>query len=176
MPAPVLPYVARLRAVVDAVEPLLTAADDGWTARRPAPGKWSPREILGHLVDSASNNHQRFVRARWQDDLVFAGYAQDDWVDAQRYADAPWHELVSLWAGYNRHLARVMAAVPEPERTRAHARHNLDVVGFRALPAADAATLDWFMEDYVAHLEHHLRQMLGADWEARARAGAWPNE
>ena len=159
-------YAGRLRAVVAAAEPLLAAADDAWTARRPAPGKWSPREVLGHLVDSASNNHQRFVRARWQEDLVFAGYAQDDWVDAQGYADAPWRELVTLWAVYNRHIARVMAATPEPVRLRAHVRHNLDEIGWRTVPATVPATLDDLMEDYVDHLEHHLRQMLGAGWEA----------
>jgi hypothetical protein len=152
-------YAARLRAVVAAAEPRLLAADDAWTARRPAPGKWAPREVLGHLVDSAANNHQRFVRARRQDDLVFPGYAQDEWVEAQRYADAPWRELVALWAAYNRHLARVMAATPAPARARPHARHNLHEIGWRPLGADEPATLDRLMEDYVDHLEHHLRQI-----------------
>ena len=111
-------------ALVDAVDdarPWLEALDDDTTAQRPGPGKWSPREILGHLIDSATNNHQRFVRARWQQDLVFAGYDQDGWVEAQRYQDAPWQELVTLWASYNRHLARVMAAAPASLRqTLAH--------------------------------------------------------
>lgn len=160
------PYAARLRAVVDAAEPrllALEALDAAATARRPAPGAWSPREIVGHLIDSASHNHQRFVRARWQDDLVFDGYAQDAWVDAQRYADADWRELVALWALYNRHVARVMAATPEPVRTREHARHALDRIAWRPVPADRPATLDYFMADYVGHLEHHLRQILGDD-------------
>ena len=154
----------RLRAVAAAAEPRLGAADDAWTTRPRAPGKWSPRELLGHLIDSASNNHQRFVRARWQDDLVFPTYAQDDWVAAQRYADAPWRELVTLWAAYNRHLARVMDAAPAAVRERAHARHNLDQLGWRAHPADEPGTLDWLMDDYVDHLEHHLRQLFGDDW------------
>ena len=87
-------------------------ADDG-TTRRPAPGKWSPREIIGHLIDSASNNHQRFVRASFQDDLVFAGYDQDRWVAMQRYQEARWEDLLTLWASFNRHLARVMASDPD---------------------------------------------------------------
>jgi hypothetical protein len=164
VPAPEPPHAARLRAAVAAAEPRLLAADDAWTPRPRAPGKWSPRELVGHLIDSASNNHQRFVRARWQDDLVFPTYAQDDWVDAQGYADAPWRELVTLWAAYNRHLARVMAAAPAAVRGRAHARHNLDVVGWRPIAADGPATLDWLMGEYVDHLEHHMRQLLGEDW------------
>ena len=157
-------YVARLRAVIDASEPLLRALPAPATARRPAPGKWSPREVIGHLVDSASNNHQRFVRAAWQEDLVFPGYAQDAWVELQRYADAPWDELLDLWASFNRQLARVMAALPEPVRTRQRVRHNLDEIAWRTVPRSQPATLEYFMADYVGHLEHHLRQVLGPAW------------
>jgi hypothetical protein len=156
-------HSTRLRADIAAAEPRLRAMADAVTAERPAPGKWSPREIIGHLVDSASNNHARFVRAADRDGLVFDGYAQDDWVSRQRYQDADWGELLTLWAAFNRHLARVMEAVPERVRTREHARHNLDQVAFRPIAAGVPATLDWFMEDYVLHLEHHLRQVLGED-------------
>src|SRR6476660_1623273 len=86
---------------------LLKIPDD--TASRPrGPGKWSPKQIVGHLIDSAVNNHARFVRAQLQDDLVFPGYDQDGWVRLQRYADAPWEDLVALWAAFNRHIAHVM--------------------------------------------------------------------
>ena len=158
----------RLADVVAAAEPRLLAMPDATTTRRPAPGKWSPREIVGHLVDSASNNHGRFVRACWQDDLVCAGYAQAEWVLLQRYQEVPWRELVALWAGFNRLLAHVMASIPEPARTRPRARHNLDQVAFRTPPAPAEATLGWFMDDYVAHLEHHLRQVLGERWREEA--------
>src|SRR5262249_7171602 len=126
----------------------------------PAPGKWSPREVIGHLVDSASNNHQRFVRAQLQDDLVFPGYEQDRWVAIQDYADAPWNELVTLWAAFNRHIARVMTLVPADVRLRLHARHNLHERAFVPVPPDQPATLDYFMRDYVDHLRHHLRQVL----------------
>ncbi|MFL5574561.1 MAG: DinB family protein [Gemmatimonadaceae bacterium] len=170
---PVRPaYVDRLEAVVGAAAPRLAAISDEASARRPAPGKWSRREVVGHLVDSASNNHQRFVRAREQDDLVFAGYAQEAWVEAQQYRAAPWGELVELWALYNRHLARVMAATPAEVRERRHARHNLHQVAWRTVPADRPATLDYFMADYVAHLEHHLRQVLGDDWARGAGLAA----
>ena len=147
-----------LNTIADA-EPALLAMDDRHTAQRPAPGKWSPREIVGHLVDSASNNHQRFVRAQFQDDLVFPGYAQDDWVAAQRYQDAPWRDLVGLWAGFNRHLARVMIAMSAAARMTPRSRHNLDRIALGPFAADAPATLDAFMEDYVKHLKHHLAQI-----------------
>ncbi|MFN8666890.1 MAG: DinB family protein [Gemmatimonadaceae bacterium] len=154
----------RLSLAIGAAEPRLRAISDAQASIRPAPGKWSPKEILGHLVDSASNNHQRFVRATWQPHLVFDGYAQDGWVELQRYQDASWDELITLWASFNRHLSRVMASVPEDVRTKVHAEHNLDRVAFRAPATPQDATLAYFMADYVDHLEHHLRQVLGSAW------------
>jgi hypothetical protein len=154
-------YARRLVQALDRATPALLALDDAATTRRPAPGKWSPREIVGHLVDSASNNHQRFVRMRDRDDLVVEGYEQDAWVTAQRYQDAPWQELVLLWMTYNRHLARLMAATPAADRERVRRSHNLHLRAFRPVPADRSVTLDYFMNDYVEHLEHHLAQVLG---------------
>ncbi len=139
---------ARLRRVADAD-----------AAQRPAPGKWSAKEIVGHLVDSASNNHQRFVRARWQDDLVFLPYDQDAWISAQDYQSAPWSQLVDLWENYNLHLARVMRSVGDEVRRREHVRHNLDRLAWKPIPSGQPATLDDFMGDYVGHLQHHVRQI-----------------
>jgi hypothetical protein len=158
-------YVGRLRQVVDSSEPLLRKLPASGAGPRAATGKWSPGEILGHLIDSASHNHDRFVRAVWQEDLVFPGYAQDVWVDVQRYHEAPWRELVDLWAAFNRQLARVMAGIPAEVRERPRAVHNLDEIAWRHFPRTSPATLDYFMADYVAHLEHHLAQLLGPDWE-----------
>ena len=70
-------YVTNLLGIVDTTVPRLLALGDQASAIRPRPDKWSPREIVGHLIDSASNNHQRFVRAQFQDDLTFTGYDQD---------------------------------------------------------------------------------------------------
>jgi hypothetical protein len=136
---------------------------DAATRRRPGPGKWSPREIIGHLIDSASNNHQRFVRAQFQDDLIFPGYAQDEWVAAQRYQDAAWEDLLTLWRSFNLHIAHVMETVPEEQRLRQRVRHNLDQLAWRPIPREQPATLDYFMGDYVAHLKHHLAKILGRD-------------
>ena len=158
-------FISDLRKTVASALPALTGLGDEASATRAAPGRWSPREIIGHLIDSASNNHRRFVLAGFQDDLVFEGYSQDDWVAAQRYQDARWSELLLLWSSFNLHLARVMAAIPENVRTRERRHHNLDQIAFRQVSRGQAVTLDYFMADYVEHLKHHLRQILGADWQ-----------
>lgn len=150
----------RLRDALTAAEPRLRAISDADSARPRAPGKWSPREIIGHLIDSASNNHQRFVRAPRQDDLVFPGYEQEHWVTAQRYGATPWRELLDLWLAFNRHIARVMEFTPEAARLRVYARHNLDEIATHAPKSPSDATLDYFMNDYVDHLELHLGQIL----------------
>lgn len=164
-------YVADLRRTVDRGALELLEVDEQVAAWRPGPNRWSAKEILGHLIDSASNNHQRFVRARWQDSLVFPGYRQDDWVSAQRYQDAPWGELVVLWREFNRHIARAMAAVPADIRDREHRTHNLHEIAWRTIPADSPATLDYFMADYVGHLHHHLEQIRALVRQAPA-AGA----
>ena len=153
-------YARRLVKWLDAT-PALLALDDAKTRRHAAPGKWSPRETIGHLVDSASNNHQRFVRFRDRDDLVVDGYEQDVWVAAQRYQHAPWWELVVLWMTYNRHLARLMTATPAADRDRVRHVHNLHLRAFRPVPADRPVTLGYFMNDYVDHLQHHLMQIFG---------------
>jgi hypothetical protein len=157
-------YVTEFRAILAHATPALLAVSDADSARRPAPGKWSPREVIGHLIDSASNNHQRFLRARFQNDLVLAGYDQDAWVTLQKYQDEPWTELVSLWRSFNVHLAHVMASIPASVRQREHGRHNLHEINWKPVPADRPATLDHLMADYVAHLMHHLRQILGSTW------------
>lgn len=156
-------YVAALRGAIEKSTPLLEKMSDESTRRRPAPGKWSPREIIGHLIDSASNNHQRFVRAQFQDELVFPGYAQDAWVSVQQYQDAPWDQLLSLWRSFNLHIARVMESVSTEARLRPRACHNLDELAWKPVPRDKPATLDYFMEDYVAHLQHHLDQIIKRD-------------
>lgn len=158
----------ELRRVVDGALPGLRGLGEEASARAPAPGKWSPRELLGHLIDSASNNHQRFVRARFQEDLVFLPYDQDAWVDSQAYATAPWSELVELWRLFNRHLARVLEALPGELAQRTVTRHNLDRIAWQAVPAGAPTTLAFFARDYVGHLRHHLRAL------GRGPAGAGP--
>jgi hypothetical protein len=140
---------ARLKQIVEETETRLSTITEE-SATRSASGKWSRKEVLGHLIDSASNNHQRFVRAQLDGALNFPGYAQDGWNGMQHYQSEPWTNLVRLWASYNRHLAHVIAAIPED------AGPNRCVIG-----SGDPITLEFLVTDYVRHLEQHLEQILG---------------
>ena len=131
-------------------------------ARRPGAGKWSPKEIVGHLIDSASNNHGRFVRAQLQDDLVFEGYRQAEWVRVEGYQDRKWADLVLLWQALNHHLAHVMETADPDALSRPRTRHNLDALAWRPIGRGEPATLEYFMRDYVGHMKHHLRQLFPA--------------
>lgn len=120
---------------------------------------WAPIEILGHLVDSATNNHQRFVRAQFTDDLVFPGYEQDQWVTAQKYRDESWPDLIQLWSAYNLHLLHLVSVVPAATLTKRREKHTLDQIAFNLVPQDEPATLEYLIRDYVDHLRHHLHQI-----------------
>jgi len=149
----------KLRGTVDQAATRLLQISDEEAGRHPSPGKWSKKEIIGHLIDSAANNHGRFVRAQGSPDLVFDGYDQDEWVRVQRYRDRPWKDLVELWQRYNQHIASVIAATDDKALARLRSRHSLDMIAFKAVPSTQPVTLEYLMIDYVDHLEHHLRQI-----------------
>lgn len=139
---------ARLLAVGDVRQQ--TAASDG---------QWSPRQILGHLVDSAANNHQRFVRAQFTNDLVFPGYDQEQWIVVQHYQDEDWAALVQLWKSYNDHLAHVIAHIPADVLQQPRLPHSLDRIAWQTVKTDQPATLDYLIRDYIGHLDDHLKQI-----------------
>src|SRR5678816_3585197 len=94
---------AELRRSIDEALPRLRETSAAQAAQPPAPGKWSPQQVIGHLIDSASNNHQRFVRAQQGSSLVFPKYEQEHWVKCQHYEDSSWEALTTLWHAYNHH-------------------------------------------------------------------------
>lgn len=140
----------ELRTLVERAAEGFRALDDAAVLRGRGAGKWIKKEILGHLIDSAANNHQRFVRAQLDDPYVGPEYDQDAWVSVHHYRDRPWADLVDLWVALNQHLAAVIATVPAARlQTRC-------VIG-----GVDANTLEWVMRDYLRHLKHHLAQLEG---------------
>jgi RimJ/RimL family protein N-acetyltransferase len=149
----------ELRQLITTNLPLLREASEERAAWKPGPDDWSAKQVLGHLIDSAANNHQRFVRAQFTQDLVFPGYPQEEWVIAQHYQEAYWQELLDLWAAYNLHLARVMAQTPTEARLRPRLPHNLDQIAWQTVPRETPATLEYLMSDYNGHLRMHLGQI-----------------
>ena len=121
--------------------------------------EWTPKETIGHLIDSAANNHQRFVRAQFTDDLVFPGYEQDEWVSAQKYSEESWPQVIQLWSSYNLHLLHVASAIPQNVLIRQRTRHTLDQIAFNLVDKDEPATLEYLIRDYVDHLRHHLNQI-----------------
>ena len=138
----------ELMAVVDRSVDRLRRITDAESSVKPAPDKWSHKQILGHLVDSATNNHHRFVRAQEVDELAFPRYEQEHWVRVQGYESSPWTELIDLWRLYNRHLAQVITRIPEARLA------TLCKIG-----PSDPVTLDYLVRDYVVHIKHHLSQI-----------------
>jgi hypothetical protein len=139
---------ARLLQAVNAAEPRLLEVTADESLKPVLQGGWSRRQVIGHLIDSASNNHQRFVRAMLADALTFPGYDQAGNVRVQAVQDVDWELLVSLWASYNRYLAHVIGQLPEGK---------LDM--HCTIGNGEPVTLRFVAEDYVVHLLHHLEQV-----------------
>jgi len=115
---------------------------------KPTPSTWSPKEELGHLLDSAANNHQRIVRAQSEDKLALPGYEQSRWVAVHAYQRRDWKELIDVWQALNRQLLAAAESVPDFAWS-----HTLTVAGSEPL------TLRFVFEDYVTHMLHHLQHI-----------------
>ncbi len=135
----------KLHGILNSAPAKLLAFTEAQASERPAPGKWSKKEIIGHLIDSASNNHQRFVRLQLGNNIALPNYKQDDWVSQQDYNAINWIDLVKFWLIYNKHLLHVLNHVDQSK------------LGNTATIEGKTITLQFFIDDYVAHMEHHLK-------------------
>jgi DinB superfamily len=140
--------ISSLRDLLERVPPLLAKLPQDKVENRPSASKWSAKEELGHLLDSAANNHQRIVRAQLEDSPVMPGYDQTAWVRVHNYQHRDWSELIEVWRALNRQLLAAAEAVPKSAWTR-----TLTVAGSEPL------TLRFVFEDYVDHMLHHLEHI-----------------
>jgi hypothetical protein len=132
--------------------PALRAIGEDQAGKHPREGAWSQKQELGHLIDSATNNHVRFVRASIEPEFRGLPYNQDGWVASHGYADLPWTMILDFWERYNQLLVELVARIPEDRlATRC-------IVG-----ESQPVTLGFLIEDYIAHMQHHLDHILGRE-------------
>lgn len=141
----------RLKEVLAKNISTLNAISEANASLKPAPGKWSKKEILGHLIDSASNNHQRFVRLQIDNNITLPKYKQDEWVAVQHWQDKEWGSIITLWKLYNEHIAYIFKRADESKLS------NVMMLGDKEY------TLQFLIDDYVDHMENHLRQIFLSD-------------
>lgn len=137
----------RLDGIIEAARIQLRAISEENASAVPAPGKWSKKEILGHLIDSAVNNEQRLIRARDVQQLTFPPYDQEAWVRAHGYAERGWSELRELWQLINKDMVEVLRRMP------------MTSAGVKVRIGDSEPTIRFIAGDYVRHLVHHLEQI-----------------
>ena len=141
--------IKRLEYLCQSLPGLFAQFSEEELCRSPEPGKWSKKQILGHLIDSATNNHQRLIRGQFEDDpLIF--YDQDKWNEYSYHDKIPSSQLISFWYFYNKHLAALAKEIP-----REHWKRPCRMGG------TVTVSLEFVFDDYVKHLEHHLKQIFG---------------
>lgn len=140
---------ADLRKLTASADTFFATISAEAAAQPLAPGKWSIQQTVGHLIDSAGNNTQRIVRLQLAPELTLPGYQQNGWVSTQRYDLEPWSELCTLFLAMNRHLAHTIEHADPSTFTHIWHFNEGDL------------TLGFIIEDYIAHLRHHLIRLPG---------------
>lgn len=122
--------------------------DSKQASEKPSLDRWSISEVIGHLVDSACNNHQRFVRAQFCEAFEFPRYEQNEWVTSANYQHCDWYPLVQLWYYYNRQLAALIRNIPASQLATPC-----------TITPLETCTLEFLVTDYLDHLRHHLAKI-----------------
>jgi len=139
----------QIRSAVENAKFHLMAMDQNEVNIKPAFDKWSKKEILGHLIDSAANNHQRFVRAVYNEADNFPTYKQNEWVRIQQYNDSSWKSLIELWAAYNNHLSDLLERIPGSSK-----------LSPCNIGKSESVSLEFVVKDYLRHMNHHLNKII----------------
>ena len=141
--------ILQLQSIIDNYGNQLDVLNEAEWMDKPNPAKWSRKEVLGHLIDSAQNNIRRFIVAQYEDKPKIV-YAQDLWVTAANYHNYVINDLVTLWRLLNRHICVVLENIP------ANAQERLCDTG-------ELRSIEWLASDYNKHLLHHLHHLLNLE-------------
>jgi len=145
---PIQHSIERLQFLCDTIPQLLLKINENDFSKKPAPNKWSKKEILGHLIDSAANNHQRFVRVQFQDAPLIV-YDQDNWNKFSYHQQIHGKQVISFWTEHNKYLVQILKNIPAEALSRECNWGKEKNV-----------TLEYVINDYVVHLEYHLKQIV----------------
>jgi DinB superfamily len=139
--------IENLREIIAINTPELRLINEQSFIAKPRPEKWSKKEILGHLIDSAQTNIRRFVVSQYEDTPKIL-YQQDEWVRATGYNQYPTADLINLWSLLNNHICIILSNMPAEVAKRKCATND-----------PQPHTIEWLAADYVKHLLHHLHQI-----------------
>ena len=152
--------INRLNYLIGEVPQKIANIPGDELAHKKAPDKWAKKEILGHLCDSAINNLSRFIRAQFErQPFQVSGYEQDDWVKCNHYQEMPKTDIVDFWKSINTRIVYVISKMPEEKLS---VECELGDASFR--DEGENKTLLWLIEDYLVHMEYHLKQIIEEDW------------
>ncbi|HLJ48378.1 MAG TPA: DinB family protein [Bryobacteraceae bacterium] len=140
---------SHFRNRIDAADQKLTSITEEQASEPRTPGWKNRKEELGHLLDSAANNHLRFVFAAVNGEYTGPTYNQRGWVDLHRYHDLHWRDLLDQWRMRNHWLAHVVEGIPD-SAMEASCR-----VG-----SNEPVTLRFLIDDYLRHLDHHVNHIV----------------
>jgi len=140
------PTASELLEIINTYFPRLNLLPEDQVSIKPLPDKWSKKEIIGHLIDSAQNNIRRFIIAQYEDNPVIT-YRQDDWVRINNYQSYSLKDLLQLWYLLNKQICTIL-------------NHSSKEVFQRNCQTESLHTIEWLAKDYIKHLKHHLHQIL----------------
>jgi hypothetical protein len=149
----------EFKKIIDIAGNKLKTISETNSSKKSAPNKWSSKEILGHLIDSSINNIARFINGQFQEDLIFNGYDQNKWVEAQDYQSEKWEFIINLWKINNLQIIHVLEAIPNNILIRTFAKHNYDLIAWKEIPREEQTNLEYLVVDYFGHMKHHLNQI-----------------
>ncbi len=153
-------YQQRIIAIIGIAVKSIRTMDKASFDVKLSEAKWSKKELLGHLIDSAYNNHQRFLRAGSKSNLIFEGYDQDEWVRLNNYQARTLDDVLATWITANQHLCLLLENLPIESLERTTAEHNFHVIGMNRPEAGSPSSLSYLIWDYIFHLEYHLAQII----------------